>query len=217
MKDRFVIISFYTIDTLYEKEIQNLIHSCKHFGLEYDIIGVKNLGNWNANCHLKPPFILDRLKKHQCPVLWLDADSTICGPLTFFNSCSEDFMVRIREDVNFNHHDKVISSSVFVKNTPKGLKVVKKWCEESLSLRNKFCDQECLKIAIEKHNLFNIAKSIPIEYCHVNGLDPEKETIYIRQLQASRLLKKIIDQEVAEFSFFEDLSPEELQKIRFSK
>jgi len=211
-----VIVSFYTKDTLYEKEVQNLIASCEQLNLDFDIVSVPNLGDWNSNCHLKPPFILDRLKKHQRPVLWLDADSVILQKPTLFDETDNHFMVRMREEVDFDHFDKVITSTLYVKPTKVGINIVRKWCEESIQFRDQFCDQECLKNALQKHNLTQLAKPIPINYCKIEGLDPKCDNMVIQQFQASRLLKKIINKEVSEFAFLEGLSPSEMQKIRFS-
>ncbi|MDN3505593.1 MAG: putative nucleotide-diphospho-sugar transferase [Rhabdochlamydiaceae bacterium] len=216
MTTPFIVVSFYTRDTLYEKEIQNLIASCKNLDLKYDIIDLPNLGDWNSNCHMKPPFILDRLKKHQCPILWLDADSVIHQKPILFEQTQDHFMVRMREDVDFDHFDKVISSTLYVKPTPEGFNIMRKWCEESTLYKDKYCDQECLKNALQRHDLTQIAKPIPINYCKIEGLDPKCDNMVIQQFQASRLLKKIINKEVSEFAFLEDLSPQDMQKIRFS-
>ena len=210
---RFVIVSFYTEGTLYEKEIQNLIESCKRFELQTDIIGVPNLKDWNANCHFKPPFILDRLKTHKCPIVWLDADAVIQHYPTLFDTTEEDFMVRMRDDVDFNHFDKVISSTIYANYTPLALQILEAWVKESQSNYMTLCDQECLKNVLKCYS----TPSIPIPYCRIDGLDtlPVEESV-ICQYQASRLLKKVIDEEVIEFDFIEKLDPKEFQKARFS-
>ena len=214
---QFVIVSYYTADTLYEKEIQNLIQSCQKFGLETDIVAVPNLKDWNANCHYKPPFILDRLKKHQCPVVWLDADSVITQYPKLFETTEEECMVRMRSDVDFNHPDKVISSTIYCNYSPTTIDTLRYWIKESEQYRNTLCDQECLKNAIQKHKL-NVS-AIPLPYCRIEGLDDESVSIeegVIRQFQASRLLRKIVDEEVSPFGFIDELSGQELQQIRFS-
>ncbi|MCF7851835.1 MAG: hypothetical protein K9M07_01180 [Simkaniaceae bacterium] len=218
-KPSFIIVSYYTKDTLYEREIQNLARSCQKIGLTIDITAFENQGNWNKNCHFKPFLILEKLKKYQCPIIWLDADSYVHQYPVLFDESPSDFLVRIRDDVDFRHRDKVLSGTVFVKYSPLGINLVETWCEESLKFNETQSDQECLRNAIEKLHLDTETISLPNNYCRIDILDfnqIDSKDIVIEQFQASRLFMKIINQEVCQFNFLDSLSPEELQKIRFS-
>ncbi|HAB98582.1 MAG TPA: hypothetical protein DCE71_02020, partial [Parachlamydiales bacterium] len=54
-----LIISFYTQNTIYEKEVEDLEASCQSLELAYYIEGRKDLGTWEENCCQKPLFILE--------------------------------------------------------------------------------------------------------------------------------------------------------------
>ena len=60
-----LVISFYTKNTPYEAEVQNLIDSCRRFDLPHQIEGVESFGSWEMNCAFKPYFILKQLKQLQ--------------------------------------------------------------------------------------------------------------------------------------------------------
>jgi len=72
-----IVVSFYTQDTGYEQEVNNLIASLNKFNLEYDIEAIVNTGNWVKNTKYKATLISKMLKKHKRPVLFLDADAVV--------------------------------------------------------------------------------------------------------------------------------------------
>ncbi|MDN3505592.1 MAG: hypothetical protein P0S95_08465 [Rhabdochlamydiaceae bacterium] len=212
-----LVISFFTKETYYEKEIQSLIRSLNEFYLEYDIEGLDSKGNWNENCHLKPYFILRKLKEHNRPILWLDADAIVVSPLSFFDNITHDLAVRILEPLPNDHHSKVISSTLYVKPTKSGFTYVENWCEISKSKWKIQNDQSCLRDVIFGDVKPENILSLPPQYCKISGLvidDYIKEKAVIQQTQASRLYQKIIDKEVEDLPFLQYLSDLELKQMR---
>lgn len=68
------LVSFYTKDTIYEKEIEDLSASCKALGIDHYIEAREDLGCWEKNCNQKPLFIYECLERFNEPLLWVDAD-----------------------------------------------------------------------------------------------------------------------------------------------
>ena len=69
MSNKVIYISYYTVNTPYEKEVRKyLLPSLKKFNLPYDVQGVKDLGSWHNNTGFKSTYILQMLQKHKCPV-----------------------------------------------------------------------------------------------------------------------------------------------------
>lgn len=74
-----VVVSFFTKDTPYEEQARGLIASIEALGddVPYCVVGIDSAGSWEANCSLKPGFILQCLLELQRPVLWVDADARL--------------------------------------------------------------------------------------------------------------------------------------------
>ncbi len=77
LKEKFIIIAFYTKDTPYEEEIKNLIASLEKEGLDnHEIVPVENRGSWKLNSRQCPEIIKAALDKYRGrSVLYVDADA----------------------------------------------------------------------------------------------------------------------------------------------
>ncbi len=74
-----VVVSYYTTGSHYERCARELVASIEALGADqpYCIVGIESAGSWEANCSLKPSFILNCLRELQRPVLWVDADAKL--------------------------------------------------------------------------------------------------------------------------------------------
>ena len=72
-----LVVSFYTKDTPYEQEVQNLLASLERWGIDYDVRGLRAGANWHVNCLMKAAFCRDRIAEHARPIIWLDADAVV--------------------------------------------------------------------------------------------------------------------------------------------
>ena len=105
------VISFYTVGTLYQLEVQNLIASCEEFGIEHRIEGIESKGSWELNCAYKPFFILEKLEELGRPVLWVDADGVFIREPEVLKAFEADLATRIEEGLPSSHPSKVISAT----------------------------------------------------------------------------------------------------------
>ena len=202
MKDFPLIVSYYTQDTVYQLEVQNLIASCQQWQLAYHIEPIATFGSWERNCGYKPLFLLEKLQQFRTPILWVDADGVFFKnpePLATFDS---DFAVRINQNWANSHPSKVISGTVYVNATIGGERVLKSWakaCLDSLSdpqRTEEFWDQIALRDVILQTVPGAKISELPAKYMAIidNPQDQKEiDEIVIGHYQASRRFKKIIN------------------------
>ncbi len=217
-----LFVSFYTEGTPYEKEARDLVASLVKFHLDYEVVGVPNLGSWSANCCHKPEFLLQLLEKHNRPLVWTDVDSIIIKQPTFFNDCKADIALKSYHNLPNDAKSKISSGTFFVNNTSATKKLLSFWkdaCVEALKKDPLVFDQAVLaKVLFEKMPDIKVAE-LPLGYLtiidHPDHLKIAKEDLVIIHYQASRLYQKMIDGELSPL-LANFLSPEELKKIRVS-
>jgi hypothetical protein len=192
------IISFYTADTLYQLEVQNLIASCEKFCLQANIEGVPSFGSWELNCAYKPFFILKKLEELKSPVLWVDADGVFIRKPAFLPQFEADFATRINGDVEEHHPSRVISSTIYVNYTEQGIKIVQDWAQECRrqlidpERKEEFWDQIALRNALSQAK--GIIEPLPLAYVKI--FDHPQDQVpnpVIVHYQASRRLKKPVN------------------------
>lgn len=192
-----VIISFYTVNTLYEKEVQNLITSCEKFGLKSSVEGIESLGKWELNCAYKPFFILKKMEELRRPILWVDADGVFVRKPSWQTAFEADLAVRLDRSLPDTHPSKVISSTIFISDSEQAKRLIKEWikeCYEQLldpKRKEEFWDQIALRDAILKSSA-SVAP-MPLEYAKIFDHPGDLLTVtepVIEHFQASRRLKK---------------------------
>lgn len=198
MSDFPLVISFYTLKTLYQLEVQNLIASCKQFDLEAEIEGVKSFGSWELNCAYKPFFILGKLQELKRPVLWVDADAVFVQRPIWEDYFNADLAVRIETSLPYTHPSKVMSGTLYVNYTPEAMGVLRDWIAEcqkqltDLNRKEEFWDQIALRNVLQRQTAAKI-HPLPPAYVKIfdHPSDPQNEPI-ITHYQASRRLKKTV-------------------------
>jgi hypothetical protein len=201
MDDFPLIISFYTKQTLYQLEIQNLLESCAKWGLPIEIEGIESLGSWELNCAYKPFFIYRKLQELKRPLLWVDADAIFLKkpePIEVFKA---DFSVRINESLAEDHPSKVISSTIFANYTQGCQALLRAWVKRSHHLlmqegrREEFWDQIALRDAIFEESHTAHVLPMPLSYTKISDHPVDCKLVLdpvIEHYQASRRFKKTI-------------------------
>jgi len=184
------VVSFYTMDTPYEKEVEHLRASCEKFGLSHHIEGIKNLGSWEKNCAFKPFFLRAMLEKYQMPIFWVDADAVFLKEPDFDPFLEKDLWV-YKDGVDDDRF-KIRASSIFINATAPSFKMVNDWCSRSELLSQDdppaFFDQITLLHTLENETEAQIG-TLPLSYCRIFDFQLgqiAKEDIVIEQYQASR-------------------------------
>jgi len=187
------VVSYYTKNTPYEKEVLNLIASCEEFGIDYLIEGVEDGGSWEKNCALKPHFLQEKFRQLGKPVLWVDADAVFLRPMEFEEFMFCDLAVFFDEkqtDPRF----KVRAGTLYVNGNQKGLEALELWRCQSEKIRRfeerdlPFQDQVGLYFSVLANPGIRIG-NLPLKYCKVFDEDSGKidpSEVVIEHRQASR-------------------------------
>jgi SAM-dependent methyltransferase len=92
-KTPFKVVSFFTEDNEYAVHAERLRASLERHKVPYELVPVKGLGAWEHNCARKAGFVQDMWTSSDRPIVWIDADATIEGPLKLFSKTDADFGV----------------------------------------------------------------------------------------------------------------------------
>jgi len=191
----YLVVSYYTLNTPYEQEALKLKKSLERLNIPHDIVGVRNLGNWQANTRFKAKFMQDMLIKHKGKsVVWVDSDAVIHSYPKLFDSYNCDVAVRW-QDFRWRKNE-CLSGTIYLANNPRTLELCKRW--EGINIAEgpgaKTFEQWNLgKVIEEMRNEGKIKdENLPPEYTMIfdsmRAMYPNITPI-IEHFQASRKLK----------------------------
>ncbi len=198
-----LIVCYYTKDTLYQLEVQNLIASCEKWGLDHHIEPIATLGSWERNCSFKPFFLLQKLAHFRRPLFWVDADAVFMRRPEWLEVFNSDFAVRMDERLSSDDPSRVLSGSIFVNATKGAVELLKAWgqkCIDSFSNPHRIeevWDQMVLRDLIASTELKAKIGTLPWEYVAIFDQIEEGRTesqIVIAHHQASRRFKRMINE-----------------------
>ncbi len=194
-----LVVSFYTLNTPYEKEVQYLIDSCKRFSIEHQIEGISSSGSWEMNCAFKPLFLLKKLEELKRPLLWVDADAVFMRAPFFLDVFSLDLGVRLYDCPN-DHPSRVVSGTLFVNSTRRSMEIIRLWAADCLLMlkekeRKEVWDQDVLRKILFQEKYKGVWGQLPNFYSVIIG-HPEDENYddpVIAHHQASRRYKRWVN------------------------
>lgn len=181
--DSPVVVSFYTKGTPYEDEARGLIESIERLGdVPYCVVGIDSAGSWEANCSLKPGFILQCLQELQRPVLWVDADARLFTrpaiPAAF------DFAVHRHAGWEF------ASGTVYFAHNDRAMALLQRWvdlCRQRPLIWDQMLLDQAWASHVATHDL--VTGWLPESYTHIFDSTVEgagREAPVITHYQASR-------------------------------
>ena len=115
-----LIVSYYTQNTVYQLEVQNLIASCEKWGLEHHIEPIPSFGSWERNCCYKPFFLMEKMQQFKRPLFWVDADAVFERAPQWQGIFTKDLALRLDRNLEDSHPSKVITGSVYINATSRG-------------------------------------------------------------------------------------------------
>lgn len=190
-----IIVAYYTINTPYEDEAKKLIRSLNQLGLKHDVVGVPNLGNWQANTRFKAGFMADMLNKHQGKnLLYIDSDAIVHSRPVLFENYNADIAVRW-QDFRWRKNE-CLSGTIFMANNDKTRELCRRWQKINRS-------EGPNATTFEQWNLGSVIKQMESEgKIKTDNLPPEYTMIFdsmramypdivpvIEHFQASRTLR----------------------------
>lgn len=201
----FKIISFFTLDTPYEKVIYDYLWPTIHkFKLDWVVIGYHNQHSWNKNTALKPAFIYECIKNNYGNIkrfVFLDADATIEEYPQLFHEIPEEYDIACHYlDWNTwynNGHEKkeLLSGTMYIRDSKEVRDLLMEW-EKRTKTSTKW-EQNILQELLEERPEIKIYP-LPLEYCYIKTLPSGHEPIVkcnpvIAHHQVSRKFKKVVD------------------------
>jgi spore coat protein CotF len=181
----FMIVSFYTERTPYEKEVNNLVNSLDKLGLCYYVKGVRSLGSWEKNCQYKAQFIMDAMNASDRNIVWIDADAVIMRYPSLFDTLDCDIAYHYLEK-----RKELLSGTLFIRNNQVMRSLVQRWIAVNAS--NNRWDQKNLQQVVEADSSI-IKYILPADYCKIydNNMQSAADPV-ITHFQASRRFRKMI-------------------------
>jgi len=166
--NKWMIVSYYTIDTFYKQYASRLVASLKRYKILHHVTGVPNLKCWYKNTGYKPIFLADCLKAFpDVDIVWVDCDAEFRSYPSLFDTLDGDVAVHRFERKLYQPHSpclpEVLSGTVYLRNNEKVRGIVDAWAEEC-ARRPRVWDQKSLEKIL--HGEFY---QLPPEYCTIDG------------------------------------------------
>lgn len=190
---KFIIVGYYTKNSIYEVHAKKLIASLRKFSIHHDIVPIENQGGWDRNTHYKPGFILGMLDKYpNTAVVYNDVDSEFLQYPKLFDELNCDVAVHLLDHALYRalyHRRKaapeVLSGTIYFGNTDQAREIIRLWkdaCNEQI----KVWDQVLLQQAIG-NNYYRL----PPQYCVIHDYMIDVPNKIIVHYQASREQRRI--------------------------
>jgi hypothetical protein len=192
-----IIISHFTKNTPYEKEVVNLHKSLVKFNLEHHIQAINSLGSWRANSNWCITQIKNMLEKYPTrDILRVDCDAVIQKYPSLFTSrkFKADVAAVIWENSKMCPGGELLGGTMFFANNKGTRELVNAW-----ALQNK-------KTPLKRNGdmLFDLLKNqykdivqfekLPLSYCCIFDLmKKEVGEPVIEHFQASRRFKSTVN------------------------
>jgi len=188
----FVVVGYYTIDTLYEQEAARLIKSLRQFSVPYCIQPIQSKGDWYTNTQFKPTFLRQMLDKFAPKsIVYVDVDAEFMAFPDLFNELD------VRPDVHIAAHlldhvkrgrpqaqFELLSGTLFFKNDDTSREIMERWIAKCTDAGT-IWDQVALSVVLRGLPYY----VLPEEYCTIFDYMNDVVNPVIKHYQASRRAK----------------------------
>jgi hypothetical protein len=188
----YLVVSYFTLNTSYEMEVQNLLASLKKFNLPYYIEGIESFGSWQRNTQHKVDFITECLDRFDMPIVYLDVDAVVQREPALFDKLDCDLAVHYRQITE--QYRQLLSGTIYISPTDLCKELLEEWKHWNSFYHTRY-EQKNLQEAVENFKDKGLRiYELPISYVKIFDLPEEKYTEpVIEHFQASRRLKKEVD------------------------
>ena len=185
----YIVIGYYTRNTLYEAEAREFISSLIEFDIPYYVEAIDNLGDWFKNTSYKPIFIKRMLLKFpEVNIVYVDVDARFLRYPSLFEELNCNIAIH---HFNRNHYKRrgvtgfeVLSGTIFLQNNKEVFDLIEKWEEECKS-HPRILDQKSLGKVL-RGRFYNL----PEEYCTIFDTMSHVKNPVIIHNQVSRKIRK---------------------------
>lgn len=194
MIDDFMVVAYYTRNTIYEDQIKRLIQSLKKFNVFHYVEGIDCLGSWYKNTHYKPTFILKVMNEFsEYNIVYVDADAEFMDYPYLFHEMSGNIAAYEFDRTEWNKAQKgheVMSGTIFFRNNDIVRGLVQKW-KDLCKKYPKEWDSKLFERVIG-----NDYERLPPEYCKIFDLMRKVKHPVIVHYQASREVRRCKNRKV---------------------
>lgn len=177
----FIVLSYYTKNTEYERSVRTLRESLIRFDLPYFIEGIDSLGTWDKNTRYKAKMIRKMMDWYQDKdIVFVDCDAMMLSYPGLFHAIDEDMAVHYFKGY------QLASGTLFFKNNDMARAVIDSWIRRNDEDRSKL-EQQNLQDAVEEYKRKGLKiLNLPPHYCKIFDLMPMIEHPVIEHYQLSR-------------------------------
>ena len=190
--NKFIVVSYYTKKTGYQREAVRLEQSLMKHGIPYHIAAVPNLGSWLKNTHLKAVFMKNILEKFfGVDIVWTDADSIFHSYPKLFDTIDCDIALHFR---NWRSNpNELLIGTIYHRNNEKVRNLINDWIR--FNKKNPLRRAQLNFESVFKRHKKNLKyEALPMEYCCI--FDDEKRKFcdpVIEHFQASRKYRQAVE------------------------
>ena len=195
-----IVTSFYSPE--YAGEVEAFEEAAHSFGMMHNIVPIESKGSWRLNCGHKPKFLIDQLRLHQQPVLWVDIDGRFRREWNLELEADYDFAIwfipyaKMRPmDVpggSGTGNEGLASGTMWFNYTPMALRFLEIWAQEEHG-QGAFEQQVLGEVWHQARPKGLRTYRLPQAYCKVFDVQWFKRVhneVCIEHMQASRRLRK---------------------------
>lgn len=193
-----LIISHYTINTGYAKEVRKLTRSLDDLGLRYWVEGIESLGSWRFNSNYCSVQVQRALAQYpDDDILRVDADAVFMQRPVLFEE--ETFLADVAAHVhNFRwHENELLGGTLFFRNREPVRQLVDQWAHTCMETHPTHRNGDLLQQLLLETSLPIYFQTLPDTYCKIFDLMREVRHPVIIHNQASRKLKREINRKAA--------------------
>lgn len=183
----YLVVAFYTVNTPYEREVEQLRETCEAHGLTLITKGYEQRGSWVQNAGIKPEFLLEMMEEHKCNLLYLDADARV-RQKPDFSFVTGDL------GVHYRHGRELLSGTMFLRYNKFTLLMLREWVCMQRNSPSKW-DQRVLQavlIQLRKSKMVEVT-DLPPSYTQIFDRMSHHGDPIIEHMQASRRYKKAMN------------------------
>jgi hypothetical protein len=192
-----IVVSHYTKNTGYEKEVENLIASLEQWKLRYDIEAIDSLGSWRLNSNYCSENVLRMMMRYpHNDILRVDADARFQRfPSLFMTDAFSDEVDVAAHVHTFKwHENELLGGTLFFRNTHPVRFLVCEWVELCMKLRRGDRPGDLLQEMLEGKFKDKVRfGELPAQYCQIFDIMKDFPNPVIEHFQASRRFKKKVN------------------------
>lgn len=182
-------IGFYTKDTPYKQEAEQLAKQLNKYNLDYSIFEIESDKTWVRNCAKKPSIIKYALDRFNEDIFYIDVDARFLREPQLDELNSSIPMIANWITPFRGRQFEILSGSIFFPNNDLSKRIVTEW-ENLQKPKMNVWDQKVLQLVIEQNNYEY--ESLPLKWCWIKEYMKDVEDPIIWHTQASRRLRKTI-------------------------